>query len=279
MDQISQTPEKAKLFKALFVVFVLLAVFLGAETLNAIKEYSHIGTVPTSTNAISVSGTGEVFAVPDIATFSFSVVESGKTVKEAQDKASVKINAAIDAVKKMGVAEKDIKTTGYYSNPKYDYTTYPCAEPMMMNSGGSSVSNIAYPCRSGKQVLTGYEVSQSISVKVRKTDDAGAILTKVGGLGVQNISGLDFVIDNIDAVQAEARDKAIQDAKAKAQVLAKSLGVKLSKIVSFSEGGNQPIYYAMETKGMMGASAAPIPQIPTGENKVTSNVTITYEIQ
>ena len=74
MDQISQTPEKAKLFKALFVVFVLLAVFLGAETLNAIKEYSHIGTVPTSTNAISVSGTGEVFAVPDIATFSFSVV-------------------------------------------------------------------------------------------------------------------------------------------------------------------------------------------------------------
>lgn len=277
MDQISQTPEKMKLFKALFAVFVVLAVFLGVKTLSALKEYSHIGTVPTSTNAISVSGLGEVFAVPDIAIFSVSVVEEGKTVKEAQDKATVKMNSVIDAVKKMGVAEKDIKTTGYYSNPKYDYTNYPCIQPMMEPGVSGSVS---YPCRSGKQVLTGYEVSQTISVKVRKTDDAGAVLSKVGGLGASNISGLDFIIDDVDKVQAEARDKAIADAKAKAQVLAKSLGVKLVKIVSFSEGGYQPVYYAMETKSIMGmgGSVAPSPQVPTGENKITSSVTITYEI-
>ncbi len=257
MEPTSINPEKAKVFKALFVVFVLLAVFLAVQSINAIKEYSHIGTIPTSSNAISVSGIGEVFAVPDTAVFSFSVVESGKTVKEAQDKASTKINAVLDAVKKMGVADKDIKTIGYYSNPKYEYTE-----------------------KIFRQVLVGYEVSQSISIKIRKTDDAGAALTKVGELGASNISGLNFVIDNVDAVQAQARDKAIQDAKAKAEVLAKSLGVKLKKIINFSEGGNQPVYYAMESK-MMGAgvNSAPVtPQIPTGENKVTSSITITYEI-
>ena len=83
----------------------------------------------------------------------------------------------------------------------------------------------------------------------------------------------------MDKVQAEARDKAIADAKEKAKVLAKSLGVKLSKIISFSEGGYQPVYYAMEAKGMgMGGDSAPVPQVPVGENRVTSNITIVYEI-
>ncbi len=270
MEQFSNnpSPEKAKVFKALFVVFILLAVFLAVESLSVIKEYSHIGRIPTSSNAISVSGTGEVFAVPDTAVFSFSIIESGKTVKGAQDKAAVKINAVIDAVKKMGVAEKDIKTIGYYSNPKYEYSSTVCTQ--------------SYPnyCPPSKQVLTGYEVSQSISVKVRKTDTAGAILAKVGELGAGNISGLDFTIDDVDKVQAEARDKAIQDAKAKAEVLAKSLGVKLKKIVSFSEGGYQPYYVRDGVMGIsMKESSAPVPQVPVGENRIVSNVTIVYEIQ
>ncbi|KKR31754.1 MAG: hypothetical protein UT65_C0018G0008 [Parcubacteria group bacterium GW2011_GWF2_39_8b] len=263
------SPEKKKLFKAMFAVFVLLAVFLGVESISALKEYSHIGRGVYPSNVIAVTGTGEILAIPDTGSFSFSVVEEAKGVQDAQTKASKKINTIILALKDMGVSEKDIKTTSYNSYPKYEYRGTVCTQ--------------SYPsyCPPSKQVLIGYEVSQSVSVKIRKIEDSGAILTKVGDLGVSNISGLDFVIDEVEKVQAEARDKAIALAKAKAKVLSKSLGIKLKRIVNFYEQGNgSPIYYGMEARGMGGdIMPSTPPQIPVGENKVVSNVTITYEIE
>ena len=271
MDPLTQNNisgnQKRRLINAMITAFVLLSAFLAVLTLNAIKDSSN----SPATNVIAVNGTGEVFAVPDIATLSFSVSETAKTVGEAQDIASKKINSILDAVKKMGIEDRDIKTIGYNSYPKYEYSQTVCVQ--------------TYPnyCPPGKQVLTGYEVSQTISVKVRKTADAGAVLSKVGELDASNISGLDFVIDDLEAVQAEARDKAVQDAKAKAKVLAKSLGVKLNKIVNFYEGSDQPVYYGMALEGKavsMGRDAvSPPPQVPTGENKIVSSVTITYEVE
>ncbi len=267
MNDFFDATQKRRFINSLVVAVILLSTFLAAETLNAIRQNSYIGKGVYPSNVIAISGTGEVYAVPDIASFSFSVVEEGKTVKDSQDKATKKINAIIDAVKVLGVEEKDIKTTGYNSYPKYEYT------------GTSCVNGY---CPPGKQVLTGYEVSQSITVKVRKTDNAGNVLTKVGELGASNISGLDFVVDDLDAVRAEARDKAVADAKSKAKTLAKTLGVRLNKVVNFYESGDvpMPIYYAKDS--MMGAgvmSAQAAPQLPTGENKIVSSVTITYEVE
>ena len=263
--------QKNKIFNSILTLVILLTVFLGVKTISSLKEYSYIGRGTYAANVININGTGEVFAIPDTASFSFSVIEEGKTVKIAQDKASVKVNTVIDAVKSMGVAEKDIKTESYNSYPKYDYD-YRSTSPSICANG--------YCPPPAKQVLTGYEVSQTISVKVRKKADAGTILTKVGTLGATNISGLDFIIDDMDKVQAEARDKAIADAKAKAEILSKSLGIRLDKIVNFYENGSQPpVYFGLE-KGMSADSApATVPQTPAGENKVTSNVTITYEIK
>ncbi len=259
--------QKRRLFNSVFASFVLLATFLGAQTLNALKENSYIGR-GTATNVINVTGTGEILAIPDTGQFSFSVVETGKTVAVAQDLASKKVNSVINAVKALGVNEKDIKTDSYNSYPKYEY------------SGALCIQTYPNYCPPGKQILTGYEVDQTISIKIRKTADAGAVLTKVGSLGVSNISGLNFVIDDMNAVQSEARDKAVADAKDKANKLAKTLGIKLRKIVNFYESGNQPIYYGMEAKAMGSDVSAPtVPQIPTGENKITSNVTITYEVE
>jgi uncharacterized protein YggE len=260
--------QKKRLVSGVFTVLVLLAVFLAVESLNAIKSSSYIGKGTYPANVISVSGTGEVMATPDVASFSFSVTEEAKTVKDAQDAATAKTNSAIDALKASGIDEKDIKTTDYSSYPKYEY------------SGGYCTNGY---CPAGKQTLTGYEVSQTITVKVRKTDTAGDVLTKIGGLNVANISGLSFVVDDMDAVQAQARDKAVADAKAKASALAKSLGVKLDKIVNFYETGDYPtpVAYggvAMDAKVMSNEAATP-PQLPTGENKIVSNVTITYEIR
>jgi uncharacterized protein YggE len=260
--------QKRRLFNSLVTVFVLLAVFLGIKSIGAIKEASNVGRGVVAANVLNVNGLGEVLAVPDTATFSFSVIENAKTMKEAQDKAAVKTNAIIDAMKKMDIADKDIKTTGYNSYPQYDYV-----------QASSCVNGY---CPPGKQVLRGYEVTQTITVKVRKTDDAGAALSKAGDLGASNISGLEFVIDDMDKVKGEARDAAIQDAKEKAKVLSKSLGVKLKGIVNFQESGSmpQPMYYGAANQSLkVEDSAGTAPVTPMGENKITSNVTITYEIE
>ncbi len=258
---------QGKLAKAgVFLVAVLCAYFF-MKTINEIKTGQTIGFTSPAVNTITVSGEGEVFAVPDIATFSFTVNESGKVSADAEKLATDKINKVIAYLKSAGIADKDIKTTDYSLNPKYEYSSGVCTQ---------------YSCPPSKQTLTGYEVSQSVTVKVRDTAKAGEILSGVGKLNVQNISGLSLTIDDQKAVQRQAREKAINDARAQAEQLAKDLGVDLVRITSFNESGNypQPVYYAKAMSMDSAAGSAPRPpEIPVGENKITSNVTITYEIR
>lgn len=250
--------------QAILGVLVLLAVFLLAKSIN---EFSHFGerSAMTIQDMITVSGKGEAFAVPDIALFSFSVIEEGKDVAEANNKSSTKNNAIMKYLKGAGIAEKDLKTEGYNANPKYDYSQIVC---------------IKYPCPSQTPKLVGYEVSQTVSVKVRNTDKAGEILSGVGALGVTNISGLTFTIDDEEAIRAEARSKAIADAKSKAEKLSKDLGVKIVGVSSFYEdaGGVISPMYAMESKAV-GGGVSVAPDIAKGENKITVNVNVTYRIK
>ncbi len=107
--------SKKRFFNAILTTVILLAAFLGIKALSSLKELSYIGKGVYPSNVISVNGTGEVLAVPDVASFSFSVVEEGKRVKDAQDKATKKINSMLEAVKALGAEEKDIQTTAYNS--------------------------------------------------------------------------------------------------------------------------------------------------------------------
>lgn len=246
----------------------VLALFLLVGTLSELKSYHYIGSGVTATNVITVSGDGEVFAVPDTATFSVTVQETAKDVKTAQDAATKKSNDIVAYLKGAGVDEKDIQTTDYSVYPQYSYGTQVCP------AGGY--------CPPGRQTLDGFQVSQTLTVKVKDTKKAGDLLSGVGSRGASQVSGLSFTIDDQDALEAQARGKAIDDARTKAETLAKQLGVSLVRVVGFSEnGGGGPIYYA---KGMGGAVAmdsavAPAPEIPTGQNKITSNVSVTYEIR
>lgn len=249
---------------AAITILIIGAAFLAVGAISFVRTWSlPVGQI--SPNQINVAGKGEVFAVPDVATFTFTVNEEGKTIKDAQDKAAKKNNAAIAYLKKSGVDEKDIKTLSYNANPKYEYQQNVC---------------ITINCPPGKQVLTGYEVSETIQVKVRETDQAGAILSGIGVLKVQYVSGLQFTIDDEDAINAQAREKAIADAKAKAQVLAKDLGVRLVRIVSFYDDQAGLPYYANDMTMAAGkAVSAVAPEVPSGENKYTSNITLVYEIK
>lgn len=255
---------KQNTWKYVPALTIILSLFLVVQIVNGLKN---AGTGVPAQDVITVSGQGEVFATPDLATFTFSVTEVGNNVKDAQTKTTEKIDKAIAAVKKLGVDEKDIKTTDYNAYPKYEYNQIEC---------------IKYPCPVGKQQLVGYEVSQTILVKVRKVDDAGKLLDAVASASITNVSGLTFTIDDESALQREARKKAIDDAKTKAQQLAKDLGVSLSRIVSFSEnnGSPMPMYYRADAIAMGGAmEAKSVPSVPTGQNKISSDVSITYEIK
>jgi uncharacterized protein len=248
----------------------LLAVFLLVASLYAFKSMRYVGSGVSASNTISVSGNGEVFAVPDTATFSVTVQERGKVVADAQKAATEKGNAIIAYIKKEGVEEKDVRTTDYNVNPEYEYSNGAC-------TGGY--------CAPGKQTLVGFTVTQTLTVKVKDTEKAGKLLSGVGELGASSVSGLSFTIDNEEELQAEARDKAIAEAKMKADELARALGVSVVRVVGFSENEYQP-YYAynrasmeMDAMGGMAMKSAPSPEIPVGENKITSDVNITYEIR
>lgn len=244
----------------------VLALFLLVGTIGELKSLRYIGSGIAPTNTIAVTGEGVVFAVPDVAQFSVTVQETAKDVKTAQDAASRKGNAIIDYLKGQGIEGKDVQTADYSVTPQYQWSQAACP------AGGY--------CPGGKQVLTGYQVTQTLSVKVRDTAKAGAILAGVGSKGASQVSGLDFTVADQKLVESQARDKAIADAKAKAEVLARSLGVSLVRIVSFNESGG-PIYYAkgLGASAAMDSAAAPAPQIPVGQNKITSDITLTYEIQ
>lgn len=281
-----------KAMKYLGWLLIVLIVFIAIQSVNALKENRYIGGGVPSGNVITVSGEGEVFAVPDIAEFTFSVFAEAKTVGDAQEAAAEKGNAIIAFLKGEGIDEKDIKTISYSANPKYEWTNEPTplggGTPAMeiyrddqsVSGSAGSAPDYYYPTPRN-QVIVGYEVRQSVSVKVRDTEEVGMLLAGVGERGATDIYGPNFTIDDEDELQREARQKAIVDAKDKAEQLADDLGVRLVRVVSFSENGGG--YYPMYAKGfdMAVSESAPreIPEIPLGENRISAYVSITYEIR
>lgn len=260
--------EKSHLVKAGFVLMIILSLYFVTKIITEVKSYKFIGDGVPASNTISFDGKGEVSATPDLATISFTIREEATDMKNAQSKVTTKESAVLDFLNKSGIAKKDIKTENYSSYPKYDY-------------GNPCYGGYGAPCRQEPPKITGYEVSENISVKVHDITQAGDIVKGIGAVGVSDMNGPNFSIEKEDALKAQARKMAIEEAKAKAETLAHDLGVRLVRIVNFSENGNYPIFYGKE---MMTADSAvsvssPAPQLPTGENKIISNVTITYEIR
>lgn len=247
------------------IVIVLIGIVasLGAYTKLTLREakYGQYGAT-----SITVRGEGEIMATPDIGTFSFSVMSEGADAATAQSASAEKINAILSYLEESGVEEKDIKTQNYYLNPKYRYEERVCP--------------INTYCPPGEPILDGYTVTQSVEVKVRDLDAAGNLISGVGERGATNISQLQFTIDDESALRAEARAKAIEDARQKAEALAEDLDVSIVRFMSYYEEEAYP-YYGYGGDAMMAREEAAMvsPKLPTGENATMVTVNVTFEVK
>ena len=254
----------ALLIIALIVFLGCLIILIGVNVVNKIKQVEYIGQEIEMKNIIAVSGTGEVYVKPDLALINFSVKNEAKTVSEAMKENTEKMNAVISFMKEQGIEDRDLKTTAFNVYPRYDYR--------------KNLIEI-YPYPSGKRVLIGYEINQTLQVKIRDMEKIGDIVQGAADTGANQIGSLQMTVDKKEEFKKQARKQAIEKAKEKAKELASQLGVKLVRITNFSESNIIPRYYGLEDAGIMGAGEKEVPQLETGENKIEVTVIITYRIR
>lgn len=244
---------KNKLFFVLLAILMVYSVVYLAFAIEArIKENDQIGKAPHERDTITISGQGEALGAPDVAVVNVGMIAEGATVVAAQSDNTEKMNKLIQSFKEMGIDSKDLQTVDYTIYPKYDYNE-------------------------GRSDIVGYRVSQSVEVTIRDLSKISLALSAAGEAGANQVSGVSFEIDDPDELKQQARLEALADAQNKAENIAAALGVDLGQVVGFSESTATP-YAGRQAfaEGLGGAGEAP--QIETGTLDITSNVTVTFEI-
>ncbi|MCX8008325.1 MAG: SIMPL domain-containing protein [Patescibacteria group bacterium] len=234
------------------IFFALLALY---TRLIGPLPLSVSSVVTQKTDTFSVTGEGKAIVVPDIAVVTVGVQTQESTAKQAQSNLNTKINAVSEAVKRLGIDEKDIQTTNYSIYPIYDW-------------------------KQNTQKITGYQASTTLVIKVRDLDKANTVLDTATEQGANTIGGITFDVSDRSKAEDEARQKAFQEAHKKAQRAAQIAGFRLGKVINYAENTNQPIYPLPFAR----MQAAPEMQdaktnVKPGSQEVVITVTISYEIQ
>lgn len=249
----------ARLLKG--VSFLLIAV----AAIMASYQYKISVHTMYPTRTFSVEGSGDVDTTPDLATFSVTVMtDGGKNVAEVQTANTEKMNKVTAYLKEQGVEKKDLKTAQYNLSPRYNYA--PC------DHGSCPAPSIS-----------GYNLTQTLDVKVRDSAKLGDLLSGVVENGANSVSEVRFVVDDDSSVKNDAREKAIADAKKKASATAKAAGFRLGKLVSLYESAAPvaPYGYGMGGDAMeLSAKAVSMPPVVEPGTQTTKvQVTLTYEIK
>lgn len=231
----------------------MIAAIVGALLPNLfVRPVTSVTTVggASSLRQLTVNASGSIYAAPDQATVQLGVSSQASTAADALKQNSADTTAVIDAIKKLGVDAKDISTSNFNVYPTYD-------------TSGTRIN--------------GYQVNNSVTVLIRDISTSGTLLDQVVTAGANNISGLSFGIADASQYQADARQKAIEAARAKAEAMAKAAGVTLGDILSINESVN----YQPEmpfARGMVADASMSVP-VETGQQEVSVSVTLVYEIR
>lgn len=208
------------------------------------------------TPILQANGEGRVMVVPDIAVVSIGVVSRAATAGEALRANSTDLAEVIKTILAAGVADKDVGTSSFSVSPLYEQ---PPERPQQEQR----------PPR-----IVGYQVANEVRVTIRDIASSGGILDQVVEAGANQLSGISFDIAERRQAEDEALKAAIAEARRQAEIMAEAAGVRLVRVlsVSASSGGGGPVYARMEM-----AAAPPVPVMP-GEQAVTANASVTWEI-
>jgi len=275
---------KKKLASVLGLTMVAAVIGLGLTGCSSSTGTAAAQDQPASVSADSqqtgiwVSGTGKVTVTPNIANLSLGITAQASTVGEAQSQAVAAVNRVMSALTSNGVDQKDIQTQ-YYSIQQINtpITVIPI-EPSP-TPGTSSTPAILPPTPvPGKGVE--YQVSNTVSVKVRSIDKTGSIIDAVVAAGgdLTRVDSVTFSVDNPEQYYPQARQLAMNDAAAKASQLAKLAGVTLGKATYISESSSTPVLYFEAFSGQ-GAVPAAATSINPGQTDITVNVQVAYAIR
>lgn len=260
----------------LWGAIIIAVLALGYSAISYVNSYDK-SIEPSSFRSFSVTGEGEAISVPDVASFSFTVItEGGKDIIELQTENTGKMNKAIEFVKSNGIESKDIKTQYYNIEPRYQ--TYGCGIKALYAPETPNQTSSIEPCPPAEMV--GYTIIQTVNVKVRDFTKVGDIMSGVVLNGANKVSSLSFSIDDPTSVQNEARAEAITKAKEKAESVAKAGGFKIGKLIGIQEG-----YYSAYGRdnylmsSAVGVAKESAPTIEAGSQEVIINVTMQYEIK
>lgn len=236
----------------LTILFIFLGLFIYTKFAGPIP-FSVNSITTTKTNLFTAEGTGKATGIPDTAQFSVGVTKTAATVADTQNQTNTATNKIIEDLKRLGIAEKNIKTTNYSINPNYDYGR-------------------------GAQNITGYTVSQTLEINVTPIDVANKAIDAVTADGANLVGNVTFTFNEKTKKDLgdKARLEAIKIAKEKAQSLSKATGIRLGKIIDVSEQGDfepRPIF-AVQT---LEAEKQTQTDLQPGENTITISITLSYE--
>lgn len=215
----------------------------------------------TNGTLISISSQGEASRAPDTASLSAGVVteaaESGTAMKDNAEQ----MEKLMKAIKKAGIDDKDVQTSGISLSPRYSYPE---------NSAGS-------PNRPERQI-TSYIARNTVNITVRKLDDLSKVIDALAAAGANQIYGPSFTIGEPEPLLTEAREKALAQARARAESYAKALDTKVVRIVSISEGSHGGMPRPMMRAEMGMAKDAASTPIAPGETSVSVNMELVFEL-
>jgi len=237
---------------------LLAALALGTAAVPAIASAQAVvaPVQPIAGTRIEISATGEVTRVPDVAIISAGVVTRAQTASAAIQQNAQRMERVLAALKKAGVAERDIQTSQISLNPEYRYEDNQAPR------------------------LTGYSASNQVSIRFRDIGDSGEILDALVAQGANQINGPNLTIDEPEAALDEARVKALANGRARADLYARALGKRVVRLLSVSETGGSypvpPMPYAVQS---VAAGRAADTKIVPGEQELQVTLNMIFELQ
>ena len=237
----------------------MLALLIGAATLPTVPVAAQDVTPsarPIAGTRVDISATGSVSRVPDLAIISAGVVTKASTASGAIADNAARMERVRAALKRAGIADRDIQTSSINLNPDYRYQD------------------------NQPPVLTGYQASNNVSVKFRDIRNSGAILDALVAQGANQINGPSLTIDKPEAAYDAARGKALAAGKARAELYARSLGMRVVRLLSVSESGGvgrPPVPMFARAEGAMAADAKT--SIDPGTQDIEVSLAMSFELQ